>query len=197
VARVLDLAVELAVGEGAGAAFAELHVASGLSSRLRHRPQVSLVRSRTALPRSSTMGLKPICASTSAAKMPQGPGIDQQDGLALSRVVAALEDTVVQQCFGRDAEAGADCRRKRIRRMIERQGQTGKTDHGRGFTPAGVRRSSAAQARPLGLPNLRFPAGTRPASSPCLGPGLPFGPECGRGLLWLASRRLCRASSRG
>ncbi len=63
-ARVLDLAVELAVGEGAGAALAELHVATrGSSTFLRHRPQVSLVRWRTALPRSSTIGRKPICAS--------------------------------------------------------------------------------------------------------------------------------------
>ena len=39
----------------------------------RHSPQVSCVRSRTAVPRSSTIGRSPICASTSAAKMPQGP----------------------------------------------------------------------------------------------------------------------------
>ncbi|MNJ70641.1 hypothetical protein D3C77_671150 [compost metagenome] len=41
--------------------------------RLRHRPQVSFVRSRTALPRSRMMGLKPICASTRPANRPQGP----------------------------------------------------------------------------------------------------------------------------
>jgi hypothetical protein len=46
---------------------------SGLSTFLRHRPQVSCVRSRTALPRSRTIGRKPLCASTSAAKMPAGP----------------------------------------------------------------------------------------------------------------------------
>jgi hypothetical protein len=58
----------------AGAALAKLHIALGVAAPfLRHRPQVSLVRSRTGLPRSSTMGRKPICASTSAAKMPQGP----------------------------------------------------------------------------------------------------------------------------
>jgi hypothetical protein len=72
VARVADLAPQLAVAEGAGAAFAELHVRLGVSTPWRHRPQVSLVRSRTALPRSSTIGRSPICASTSAAKMPQG-----------------------------------------------------------------------------------------------------------------------------
>jgi hypothetical protein len=72
-ARVLDLAVELAVGEGAGAAFAELHVRFRVEHLLRHSPQVSFVRSRTALPRSRTIGLKPICARTSAAKMPAGP----------------------------------------------------------------------------------------------------------------------------
>ena len=46
---------------------------SGLSVCLRHKPQVSLVRWRTGLPRSMTIGLKPICAKLSAAKMPQGP----------------------------------------------------------------------------------------------------------------------------
>ena len=46
---------------------------SGLSTFLRHRPQVSLVRSRTSLPRSSTIGRKPICARIKAAKMPHGP----------------------------------------------------------------------------------------------------------------------------
>ena len=46
---------------------------SGFSTPLRHSAQVSFVRSRTRLPRSSTIGRNPICASTSAAKMPQGP----------------------------------------------------------------------------------------------------------------------------
>ncbi len=46
---------------------------SGSSWPWRHRPQVSLVRSRTGLPRSSTIGRRPICARISAAKMPHGP----------------------------------------------------------------------------------------------------------------------------
>ena len=46
---------------------------SGCKLCLRHKSQVSLVRSRTGLPRSSTMGLKPICAKTNAAKIPHGP----------------------------------------------------------------------------------------------------------------------------
>ena len=43
------------------------------SSFSRQSFQVSRVRSRTALPRSSTSGRKPICARISAAKMPAGP----------------------------------------------------------------------------------------------------------------------------
>jgi hypothetical protein len=39
----------------------------------RHSAQVSLVRSRTTLPRSRMIGRKPISARISAAKMPQGP----------------------------------------------------------------------------------------------------------------------------
>ena len=46
---------------------------SGSSTLRRHRPKVSTVRSRTALPRSRMIGLKPICASTSPANRPQGP----------------------------------------------------------------------------------------------------------------------------
>ncbi len=46
---------------------------SGFRIPLRQRPQVSCVRSRTCRPRSSTMGRSPICARTSAAKMPHGP----------------------------------------------------------------------------------------------------------------------------
>ena len=73
-ARILDLAVELAVGESAGAAFAELDI----GFRGEHRScatsaQVSLVRSRTTLPRSRMMGRKPICARIRAANNPHGP----------------------------------------------------------------------------------------------------------------------------
>jgi hypothetical protein len=71
--RVLDLAVQLAVGEQPRAALAELHVGLRRQVFLRHSAQVSLVRWRTSLPRSSTMGRKPICASSSAANRPQGP----------------------------------------------------------------------------------------------------------------------------
>ena len=46
---------------------------SGSSTPRRHRPQVSFVRSRTALPRSRTSGRRPACASSSAQKMPHGP----------------------------------------------------------------------------------------------------------------------------
>ncbi len=49
-ARILDPAIELAVREGAGAALAELDVRLRFSTAAR-RPQVSLVRSRTTLPR--------------------------------------------------------------------------------------------------------------------------------------------------
>ena len=71
--RILDLAVELAVGEQARAALAELHVGLRRQVFWRHSAQVSWVRRRTSRPRSSTMGLKPICASSSAANSPQGP----------------------------------------------------------------------------------------------------------------------------
>ena len=45
----------------------------GSSTLRRHRPQVSCVRRRTSLPRSSTSGSRPIWARISAANSPQGP----------------------------------------------------------------------------------------------------------------------------
>ncbi len=71
--RVFDLAVKLAVGKGPGTALAELYVGLGAEDVLRHSAQVSLVRWRTSVPRSRMIGLKPICASSSPAKIPQGP----------------------------------------------------------------------------------------------------------------------------
>ena len=46
---------------------------SGFSTERRHKPQVSLVRSRTTLPRSRMIGRNPICARISAANSPHGP----------------------------------------------------------------------------------------------------------------------------
>ena len=54
---------------------------SGLSTPCRHRPKVSLVRSRTALPRSRMSGRKPICARISPANKPAGPGADHHRAL--------------------------------------------------------------------------------------------------------------------
>ena len=73
VARIGDLPPELAVGERAGAAFAELDVrfrvedaappqAPGVAGPLAHRR-----------PRSRTIGAKPVWARTSAANRPHGP----------------------------------------------------------------------------------------------------------------------------
>jgi len=73
VARVADLAPQLAVGEGAGPPSPNCTFDSGSSTPWRHRAQVSLVRSRTARPRSSTIGRSPICARIKAANRPQGP----------------------------------------------------------------------------------------------------------------------------
>ena len=71
--RILDLAVELAVGEQPRAALAELHVGFRVSAcSCATGAQVSWVRRRTSRPRSSTIGLKPICASSSAANRPHG-----------------------------------------------------------------------------------------------------------------------------
>ena len=49
---------------------------SGSSTPRRHRPQVSRVRSRTALPRSSTIGRRPICASTQRGEDAAGAEAD-------------------------------------------------------------------------------------------------------------------------
>ena len=74
VARVADLAPQLAVARRCRRRLRRTARSTrGSSTPWRHRPQVSLVRSRTALPRSSTIGRRPICARISAAKMPQGP----------------------------------------------------------------------------------------------------------------------------
>jgi hypothetical protein len=71
--RVLDLAVELAVRERAGAAFAELHVRFRIEHRLAPQAPGVLGAFRTTLPRSRMIGRKPIWASTSAASSPHGP----------------------------------------------------------------------------------------------------------------------------
>ena len=74
VARIADLAPELAVGEGAGAAFAELHVRLRVEDAAPPQaPGVAACARAPRLPRSRTIGRNPICARTSAAKMPHGP----------------------------------------------------------------------------------------------------------------------------
>ncbi len=55
-ARVLDPAIELAVREGPAPPSPNWTLLSGLSTARRHRPHVSLVRSRTTLPRSRMIG---------------------------------------------------------------------------------------------------------------------------------------------
>jgi hypothetical protein len=73
VARVADLAPELAVAEGAGAAFAELHVRLGVQHFLAPQAPGVLGALAHGLAALQHDGRKPICASTSAANMPQGP----------------------------------------------------------------------------------------------------------------------------
>ena len=72
--RVLDLAVQLAVGERAGAALAELHVAiPGRARRAATGPRCPSCARAPPCPRSRMIGRKPICASISAANRPHGP----------------------------------------------------------------------------------------------------------------------------
>ena len=73
VVRILDLAVQLAVGEGAGAAFTELDVGLGVEHAL--APQAPGILGALAyfLATLGMIGRKPICASKRPAKMPQGP----------------------------------------------------------------------------------------------------------------------------
>ena len=77
--RVLDPRPEFAVGEGAGATFAELHITlrieHGLSATARTCRACALARS---WPRSRMIGRKPICARVRAAMQPAGAGADHQ-----------------------------------------------------------------------------------------------------------------------
>jgi hypothetical protein len=92
-ARVLDLAVELAVGKGAGAALAELDVRFRIELPLRQRPQVSWVRSRTALPRSRISGEAHL-RQQQAGEEAAGPGADHHRARLRRRRWRAGDETV-------------------------------------------------------------------------------------------------------
>ena len=72
-ARVFDLAVQLAVREQARPAFAELHVAFGVSCACATGPRCPWCAGAPAGRASSTMGLEPHLGQASAANRPHGP----------------------------------------------------------------------------------------------------------------------------
>ena len=175
---VLDLAVQLAVAEQAGAAFAELHVrrrvqhllapqAPGVLGALAYRPaafehdrpeahlrqrqprqQPARARAHHDRPQTGpargrrrdelVVGVRARPHIMVIGKLRQHLGlarhvhidrIDQQDRTLLARVIAPPHDVKAAQRLGRDAQPRADGRRHRIVRMVERKGETGKTDH--------------------------------------------------------------------
>lgn len=73
VVRILDLAVQLAVGERPGPAFAELHVGFGVEHALAPQAEGVLGAFAHGLAAFRMMGRKPICARISPANRPHGP----------------------------------------------------------------------------------------------------------------------------